>query len=142
MADADFEGAGALAQGQGSVMAGGASNRADKSPTERQRVPFVTERHRMAHSALVAAAVHLSTQAAWHANLQTWRNVLADLLEDCTNCPDDLIGLREMARALVEASGTRGQFRALSDLRAAVSGYYGFSAGDRVDAWRRAGGSR
>lgn len=107
--------------------------------TERPRVPFVTDRHRAAHAALVAAAVTLSTQLCWHANLQTWRGVLADLLEDCTNCPEDLIAIREMAQTLVKAQGTGDQLHALGSLRAAVADYYAQTAGARVDAWRRAG---
>lgn len=108
--------------------------------TERARVPFVTDRHRDAHRCLVAVAVTLSTQLCWHANLQTWRGVLADLLEDCTNCPDDLIAVREMAQVLVKAQGTGEQLHALGGLRAAVADYYAQSAGDRLDAWRRSGG--
>lgn len=108
--------------------------------TERPRVPFATDRHRAAHSCLVAAAVTLSTQLCWHANLQTWRGVLADLLADCTNCPDDLIAIREMAQTLVKAQATGDQLNALGNLRAAVADYYAQTAGTRLEAWRRTGG--
>lgn len=110
---------------------------ADKSP--RARVEPVTDRHRAAHACLVAVAAHLSTQIVEDANFTTWRGVLADLLDDCNNCPEPLIAVREMARELVAAKGAEiGRAKAL--LRLTVADHYAQAAADRLEAWRRAWG--